>query len=351
MSGDPCVLAVEVVSPLFTGGADPRGGDPAAEGLRVPSLRGALRYWLRAVLAAPDPDRLREQEHQLFGSVEVASPAVLRTWADGSPRVVAWRDVRQGRGGGLPGVDYLGAVALRETRDAGPRRAIAAGARFRLEIGWRAAEGPSDRQRRLLAAALWLMGRFGSLGSRARRGFGAIQFTEVVSAGFLEEAFQVLGPVVGAPSPGALRNEIETAAAELRGLRGNQATREYPNLSVAHAFVFPDGSDGAARPLPSWDGALDRVGQVYREFRREVPVPRRIPFGLPIPMRGRAGPQVDDLNRRASPLRFRPVRLASGGYAIAGLRFEDRLFPKTPADHAVVRRFVTEGLNAREIPL
>ncbi|MGQ9600679.1 MAG: RAMP superfamily CRISPR-associated protein, partial [Anaerolineae bacterium] len=39
-------VTLETVTPLFLGGADPRG----APELRAPSFRGATRYWLRAAL-------------------------------------------------------------------------------------------------------------------------------------------------------------------------------------------------------------------------------------------------------------------------------------------------------------
>lgn len=39
-------VTLETVTPLFLGGADPRG-EPE---LRPPAFRGTLRYWLRAAL-------------------------------------------------------------------------------------------------------------------------------------------------------------------------------------------------------------------------------------------------------------------------------------------------------------
>ncbi len=39
-------VTLETVTPLFLGGADPRG----APDLRSSAFRGALRYWLRAAL-------------------------------------------------------------------------------------------------------------------------------------------------------------------------------------------------------------------------------------------------------------------------------------------------------------
>jgi CRISPR-associated protein Cmr1 len=40
----PLTVELETVTPLFLGGAEPRGSPPE---LRAASVRGALRYWLR----------------------------------------------------------------------------------------------------------------------------------------------------------------------------------------------------------------------------------------------------------------------------------------------------------------
>lgn len=53
---------VEVVTPLFLGGAEPNRAE-----LRVPSIKGTLRFWWRATHAHLPLDRLKEQESENFG--------------------------------------------------------------------------------------------------------------------------------------------------------------------------------------------------------------------------------------------------------------------------------------------
>ena len=72
-------LTLEVTTPLFNGGADPDGTAgfrPAAEaGVRVASLRGAMRYWFRALagtIAGPDLALLARMEEAVFGSAQTA---------------------------------------------------------------------------------------------------------------------------------------------------------------------------------------------------------------------------------------------------------------------------------------
>jgi CRISPR-associated protein Cmr1 len=73
------VLCLETITPLFLTGADPRG-EPE---LRAASIRGALRFWLRALLGGvigdKDLDALRKAEPAVFGSTDTgASPVVVR---------------------------------------------------------------------------------------------------------------------------------------------------------------------------------------------------------------------------------------------------------------------------------
>lgn len=67
-------VEVKTVTPLFLGGADPRGQPE----LRPPAFRGAMRYWYRAVLGGVIGDRdlksLRKLEQEVFGDTECGSP-------------------------------------------------------------------------------------------------------------------------------------------------------------------------------------------------------------------------------------------------------------------------------------
>jgi len=53
---------VEVVTPLFLGGADPKKAE-----LRAPSIKGALRFWWRAIHPNLSIIELKKQESRIFG--------------------------------------------------------------------------------------------------------------------------------------------------------------------------------------------------------------------------------------------------------------------------------------------
>ena len=87
-------LNLQVTTPLFNGGADPAGDAglraPGEAGLRVASVRGAMRFWFRAFAGAhtgPDLALLATLERRVFGGIAaqrdggeaaVQSPLVLR---------------------------------------------------------------------------------------------------------------------------------------------------------------------------------------------------------------------------------------------------------------------------------
>lgn len=125
------------------------GANHAHPELRVPSIRGALRWWFR-VLSTEDPKRMWEQEAELFGSVHtkpkpIASPIVIH--AELIPPQIKKESTKLGM-------------------------AIQRGSEFRLQI---VARYPVD-------AVLWnrlketvtAFSRLGALGRRATRGYGLI---------------------------------------------------------------------------------------------------------------------------------------------------------------------------------
>jgi CRISPR-associated protein Cmr1 len=69
-------LECEIVTPMFLGGADGKSAE-----LRASSIKGALRFWWRAMLGNLSIQELYKQESQIFGSVgenSYKSPVSIR---------------------------------------------------------------------------------------------------------------------------------------------------------------------------------------------------------------------------------------------------------------------------------
>ncbi len=73
---DKVSFELEVVTPLFLGGADGKTAE-----LRPPSIRGAMRFWFRAMMGrivGGDIKAMKELEADVFGDTDKASSVILR---------------------------------------------------------------------------------------------------------------------------------------------------------------------------------------------------------------------------------------------------------------------------------
>ncbi len=136
---------VETLTPLMLAGANQQEAE-----LRAPSFRGVLRYWLRALLGglygSSALKQIREQEEAVFGSTKHGSPVIVRLREESllqQENAAKW---------GFPG-----------------RRPVLCG-QFSLTLSVHRPE--HQDQLKKVIAALWLLGHFGGVGTRARRGLG-----------------------------------------------------------------------------------------------------------------------------------------------------------------------------------
>jgi CRISPR-associated protein Cmr1 len=324
------VLHLETVTPLFLGGADPRG-EPE---LRVASFRGALRFWLRALLGGmigdKNLDALHQAEAAVLGSTETgASPVVVRiqNLSGGAP--IPFSAI----GSGKQGLAYL-FFATRGTQNEPERKAIPAGSSFELELSLRT--GTQDRDALPKAyAALWLLTHLGGLGARSRRGAGSLQVTRVqgnapnLALPYLE---------IRASTPKQLQTELQEGLSKLRKSTGGTASVGCPSrFDVLHPDVCKVWV--VDKEFSSWEEALDAIGQRMQQFRsRRAPDYQnvknavqgkhltqpieRAAFGLPIvfyyrSLKGAKGTlEGERHDRRASPLFIHVTRLSNRKYAL-----------------------------------
>lgn len=156
------LITLEVISPLFLGGADAGG---LADTIRGSSIRGQLRYWLRTLLGqahGEDIEALQKQEGNLMGNTEAGSPVRVRVQ---EPRLLLRTAERM-------------MLPHRQMGEKNPLRnqSFVEDQTFQLIISPR--PGLSEIPDQVMAALLlWL--NLGGLGKRSRRGFGSFQVREV----------------------------------------------------------------------------------------------------------------------------------------------------------------------------
>jgi CRISPR-associated protein Cmr1 len=209
-----CRLELTNVTPILGGGVEAFEPD-SVDFARVPSIRGQLRRWWRALYRRPkeSAEELFLREAQLWGAVDLPEqgekPRALRSRVVVGTEVIdpgklgpaGWHeyDTRNNRHKTLPkwALGSKLAYALfplqcaKEEREAYgrrqdmPTRSVRTGLRFRVTVtvvrprpgqdvdseALRRAHSESVRQ---VLGALWAWIHFGGLGARTRRGFGAL---------------------------------------------------------------------------------------------------------------------------------------------------------------------------------
>ncbi|NLK53023.1 MAG: type III-B CRISPR module RAMP protein Cmr1 [Syntrophomonadaceae bacterium] len=303
-----------VVTPLFLGGADPVKDEELS--LRVPSLKGALRFWYRAAALARlgSLARVRNEEAAVFGSTKTGQSLFLARVED-----VNLKTVNKGEKV-LGGIAYLGyGVANWNSKARAAlttRPYIKPGSSFKLRLLLRPQKEINQDYINDLKLAVQALGLFGGLGARSRRGLGSLGLMS------LKENGQVIW------SPPRTIDELKHKYEEFfrkLNLPDNPELPEYTAFS-RHSRVVIVAADRNPERL------LNTVGQAmnhYRSYRKDKNYPRdhdvareianhkqpqehpvRLAFGLPhnyffssdksiVNVSGQKG---EEEYRRASPL-------------------------------------------------
>lgn len=181
---------IEVITPLFGGGVEAGKNDPVTR-VRVPGIRGQLRFWWRATrgAACADAAALRNREVEIWGDTDHPSKVRVRVETpEGArqPEPSAWAKFQPQRNN----PDRLQVLPTPERGcESFPRYALHAfngkvgyggtviekepakktdGLRFRLVVDF--PTGLEDD----VECAVWAWTNFGGLGARTRRGCGAL---------------------------------------------------------------------------------------------------------------------------------------------------------------------------------
>jgi len=269
-----------IVTPMFLGGAE-----PAAEAeLRLPSFKGALRFWWRALMweKLQDVGELRDKEAELFGSSETGQSKVLM-WLD-KPLIEtnsidpSWSPASW--------ENYTG-YGIND-RERGNRRFIAPGNEFKVHLD---VQRCTEDQVSSLINALKALGLAGGLGFRSRKGWGSITLTQLEGADWT------------CPKDRVQWTEI------IKSLRKSSAQGQVQKQP--HWTAFSNMFDCAAGPQKANAQEAQRwLGKNYQRHVKETLKEFRAQFGLP-----RAFKTIPRSERRASPL-FLHVHQSPDGRAL-----------------------------------
>ncbi len=344
------------ITPMFGGGVESEGPqkpfDPQTP-IRIPSIRGQLRFWWRACnpTKVASISELRKAEEQVWGSTEIPSRVTIRLAQPASkPQVleVFTKDHRL-----KPEHKSLAYGIFPLKPPTGSRAEPGVLWRFHkndtftLIIRCQKDSHPGVKE----ALQAWSL--FGGLGGRTRRGFGAIEsatkrpwqdpkqfLRDLVKRPQIPEVPSLCGAEIRFAKDKHDKSDIAWASAlsKLQRFRQGKGLGRNPGTQK--------NRPGRSR-WPEPEQIRQLSGARAPKHRKLAPHISKFPravFGLPIIFHFHPGAPNDpgsqgdpkdstltpkDLTRFASPLVLRPVRDESGGYRPMALRLASTLPPTT----------------------
>lgn len=354
----------QIVTPMFLGGSDQR-----ADHIRPASIKGALRFWWRALnwarcLQAHDGDEvqalrhLHAEEARLFGiaasvkdgkqaggqGVFLLQVAVAKTSAVEKPFDPPTHGQSYLLGQGLSKYDK--AKKLTECA----RNAIKERGTFTLKLVFRRSASTDDEsQVRSAVKALELLG---ALGSRARHGMGSIASIAPMSrAEYVKAIQELLQPTLCAPAEPPFTafsglSRVDISAHDKDALRLLDSVGREQQLYRSYGR---SGSSGSKRQVSIGAQSLRKTQNVEPQFTPDhhlifdaingttpPQAPERVVFGLPhnylfSSTIGKANvnyaPDENNPRRRSSPLLLHIHPMSDGGFVAVHTLLRAKFLP------------------------
>lgn len=219
---------VEVVTPLFLGGSDPKKAE-----LRVPSIKGALRFWWRALYGSDDLQDMKIRESEVFGStdkkasfsIQFKNIEKVRPVLVNLPQGLKIPTQSKGKTFPISIVEYLAYGLCKydkiQKKNVFTKEHIPTGSRFGLQLN---IYNISHKDQ--IVNALKTLINFSGIGSRSRNGFGCLKIDNL-----------------------AINPEFDSRMRSFTSF-SNQ-TLSFNNF----------------KPMNKWEDALSDIGKVYRASR------------------------------------------------------------------------------------
>jgi len=166
---------VEVVTPMFLGGANNTDAE-----LRVPSIKGMLRFWWRATCGIESLEKMKQKESEIFGSTDQKASFLLHIVNTSNLNYLLDLKERGARfkvhGHDVSIIDYLSYGTHKPERGRGNvyhRYHIIPGSSFSLKFRFY-----NDALKDKVLHAFYFLIACGGLGSRSRNGFGSLHVND-----------------------------------------------------------------------------------------------------------------------------------------------------------------------------
>ena len=316
----------EVITPMFLAGAD--GVTPE---LRAPSIKGALRFWWRALNGHLGLEEMRKEEVKIFGgaiddkafksSFFIRVPEQAKE-TDLSDEVWKYANYEQRiaqksqkpyfaakrNGSSLEGLGYLFYSTWLNGKN--PRKAIVpdndSPVTFQVTLGFLKDNYIVD-----ILKALNCLILFGGLGTRVRRGAGSFRIIGITKSTNSNLSSQFEEHVLN--SAFSSLDDLENVINDIK--IKEHKLNSYSHLSKSFIFLFESEN--------TWQKALENIGRPFNDFRnyKKGNIDETPNFGFPIVHKNpktimQAGgwkkikgeKKLEKLERRASPIIFKVLK-------------------------------------------
>ncbi len=310
-----------IVTPMFIGDATQQ-----ASGISPASVKGALRFWWRALMWGQirDLKELHKQEGALFGSSADKGNAAAFTL-----HVTPYTKPANLATPPKAGIQYLLGQGLYSFRDGYLRPALSENGTFdvTLHIHSKHTEQSQEnyqQQQASLVNALMVLGLLGGLGSRARKGLGSLSIESLthnsISIELPQNSAELKQWLKGCQST-AVIPPFTAFSTETRidvSLQGKNPLDILNNAGEEQQLYRSYGRKGERDEFHKVNGKKaeqnfehdhDLVANVIRNHTAPTSIPHRSVFGLPhnyffSSTKGKAdfAPTANERSRRASPL-------------------------------------------------
>lgn len=361
---DPKRILVEtrsykLLTPLFGGGVIPKESDPVTV-VRATEIRGHLRFWWRATQGGRfggDLQEMRREEARLWGSAasgkdNKGGPSkvsiVLKKWEKDINQILPFDESgKEVKGTGIPGYAAFPLQLTKEEIQKGiSPKYVQRGVTFTVEISYPISDGQAVK------ASLWAWETFGGIGGRTRRGFGAIQRTDVTYPKVSEMQGYIERSLAAHVVEGIWPKDVPHLQRDLSKIRFTKAFQEalqtWSHLtrrlrSFRQYRLDKDTGAFKEHGKPVWPepNAIREVTRDRRANFAEGPFPRAA-FGLPVifhfalpkhdktpdeTLKGAKNEQGKHYERLASPLILRPISCAEEKFVGLAIVLDS---PRTP---------------------
>lgn len=314
-----------IVTPMFIGDAQQE-----ASGISPQSVKGALRFWWRALnwgkIRSDTPsdraalEKLHNEESALFGSTaEEGSVAKFTIRVTANTKLATLSNPKLG-------VQYLLGQGLYHFNQGYLRSALAENSSVKVFLTLKAklpkqSHEAYEKQKQQLIDAALILGILGGLGSRARKGFGslAIQSLSIDSKEIavpkstteLKTLIKPYGLSTALPPFTALSNETRIDVS-LQGTNPMDVLNAAGEEQQLYRSYGRNGMVGRKEAEQNFVADHDLLASVIRNRTQPKTIPARSVFGLPhnyfftsLPAphnKAEFTPSMQDRSRRASPL-------------------------------------------------